>query len=240
MSNSEDRLEAAIRASANAARALEVLAGRYPSGEAAGASDLVAPAALPAVTAPVAVLANRPDLMAAEERVAAAGLRATEARHAMFPQLNLRFDAGSSSGSFGDIFDPGTYISAITGGLLQPLFRGGALLAEADRQGEQARSALFDYAQATLTAYQEVENRLDAEATLARQVEATATAAEEAQAAVILTRSRYINGRSTIFDLINSQTTAIAAETRAIEARRARIENRINLHLSLGNEPLGT
>ena len=75
---------------------------------------------------------------------------------------------------------------------------------------------------------------------MARQVEATATAAEEAQAAVILTRSRYINGRSTIFDLINSQTTAIAAETRAIEARRARIENRINLHLSLGNEPLGT
>ncbi|PHR21831.1 MAG: hypothetical protein COA41_01620 [Sphingopyxis sp.] len=240
VSNSQDRLEAAIRASANAARALEVLAGRYPAGEAGGATDLITPAALPSVAAPVAVLAGRPDLIAAEERVAAAGLRATDARHAMFPQLNLRFDAGSSSGNFGDIFDPGTYISAISGGLLQPLFRGGALLAEADRQGEQARAALFDYAQAVLTAYQEVENRLDAEATLARQVDATATAAEEAQAAVVLTRSRYINGRSTIFDLINSQTTAIAAETRAIEARRARIENRINLHLALGNEPLGS
>ena len=238
VSNSEDRLEAAIRASANAARALEVLTGRYPAGEAKGASDLVTPALLPAVTAPVSVLANRPDLIAAEARVAAAGLRATDARHAMFPRLNLRFDSNSTSGNFGDIFDPGTYINAITGGLLQPLFRGGALLAEADRQGEQARSALFDYAQATLAAYQEVENRLDAEATLARQVDATATAAEEAQAAVILTRSRYINGRSTIFDLINSQTTAIAAETRAIEARRARIENRINLYLALGNEPL--
>ncbi|NCN83368.1 MAG: TolC family protein [Sphingomonadales bacterium] len=240
VSNSEDRLEAATRASANAARALEVLTGRYPAGEAAGATDLITPAALPAVTAPVSVLANRPDLIAAEARVAAAGLRATDARHAMFPQLNLRFDANSSSGNFGDIFDPRTYINAITGGLLQPLFRGGALLAEADRQGEQARAALFDYAQATLTAYQEVENRLDAEATLARQVDATATAAEEAQAAVILTRSRYINGRSTIFDLINSQTTAIAAETRAIEARRARIENRITLHLALGNEPLAS
>jgi NodT family efflux transporter outer membrane factor (OMF) lipoprotein len=238
VSNSEDRLEAAIRASANSARALEVLTGRYPAGTAEGATDLITPVALPAVTAPVSLLANRPDLIAAEARVAAAGLRATDARHAMFPQLNLRFDADSSSGNFGDLFDPGTYINAITGGLLQPLFRGGALLAEADRQGEQARSALFDYAQATLTAYLEVENRLDAEATLARQVDATATAAEEARAAVILTRSRYINGRSTIFDLINSQTTAIAAETRAIETRRARIENRINLHLALGNEPL--
>jgi len=238
VSNSEDRLEAAIRASANSARALEVLAGRYPAGEAEGATDLITPVALPAVTAPVSLLASRPDLIAAEARVAAAGLRATDTRHAMLPQLNLRFDADSSSGNFGDLFDPGTYINAITGGLLQPLFRGGALLAEADRQGEQARSALFDYAQATLTAYQEVENRLDAEATLARQVDATATAAEEARAAVILTRSRYINGRSTIFDLINSQTTAIAAETRAIETRRARIENRINLHLALGNEPL--
>ena len=239
LSNSEDRLEAAIRASANSARALEVLTGRYPAGEAQGASDLISPAALPAVTAPVAVLAGRPDLIAAEARVAAAGLRATDARHAMFPQLNLRFDAMTTSGRFGDIFDPSTYINAITGGLLQPLFRGGALLAEADRQGEQARSALLDYAQATLTAFREVEDRLDAEATLARQVDATAIAAEEARAAVTLTRSRYINGRSTIFDLINSQTTAIAAEIRAIEARRARIENRINLHLALGNEPLG-
>lgn len=238
MSNSEDRLETAIRASANSARALEVLTGRYPAGEAQGASDLITPAVLPTVTAPVSVLAGRPDLIAAEARVAAAGLRATDARHAMFPQLNLRFDANASSGNLGDIFDPRTYINAATGGLLQPLFRGGALLAEADRQGEQARSALLDYAQATLTAFREVEDRLDAEATLARQVDATATAAEEARAAVTLTRSRYINGRSTIFDLINSQTTAIAAETRAIEARRARIENRINLHLALGNEPL--
>lgn len=238
MSNSEDRLETAIRASANSARALEVLTGRYPAGEAQGASDLITPAVLPTVTAPVSVLAGRPDLIAAEARVDAAGLRATDARHAMFPRLNLRFDANAASGNLGDIFDPQTYINAITGGLLQPLFRGGALLAEADRQGEQAHSALLDYAQATLTAFREVEDRLDAEATLARQVAATATAAEEARAAVTLTRSRYINGRSTIFDLINSQTTAIAAETRAIEARRARIENRINLHLALGNEPL--
>ena len=155
----------------------------------------------------------------------------------MLPQLSLRFDATARSGRLGDLFDPATYINAITGGLLQPLFRGGALLAEADRQGELARSALFDYAQAALTAFQEVEDRLDAETTLQRQVAVTAVAAEEARAAVTLTRSRYINGRSTIFDLLNAQTTAIAAETRAIEARRARIENRINLHLALGDEP---
>lgn len=238
VSNSEDRLEAATRTARNAARALEVLTGRYPSGEAKGANDLIALDALPSVAAPVAVLAGRPDLIAAEARVDAAGLRATDARHAMFPQLTLQFNATTQSGSIGDLFDPGTYIDAITGGLLQPLFRGGALLAEAERQGEQARSALFTYAQLALTAFQEVEDRIDAEATLERQVTATATAAEEARTAVGLTRSRYINGRSTIFDLINAQTTAIAAETRAIEARRARIENRVNLHLALGDEPL--
>ena len=238
VSNSEDRLETALRTARNAARALEVLIGRYPSGDAAGAGDLVMPQPLPNITAPVSVLAGRPDLIAAEARVDAAGLRAVDARHAMFPQLTLRFDATTRSGNFGDLFDPGTYINAISAGLLQPLFRGGALLAEADRQGELAKSALFDYAQSTLTAFQEVEDRLDAEATLERQVASTATAAEEARAAVGLTRSRYINGRSTIFDLIDAQTTAIASETRAIETRRAQIENRINLHLALGDEPL--
>lgn len=238
VSNSEDRLETALRTARNAARALEVLIGRYPSGNAAGASNLMMPQPLPNITAPVSVLAGRPDLIAAEARVDAAGLRAVDARHAMFPQLTLRFDATTRSGNLGDLFDPSTYINAISAGLLQPLFRGGALLAEANRQGELAKSALFDYAQSTLTAFQEVEDRLDAEATLERQVASTATAAEEARAAVGLTRSRYINGRSTIFDLIDAQTTAIASETRAIETRRAQIENRINLHLALGDEPL--
>ncbi|QTD55398.1 efflux transporter outer membrane subunit [Parasphingorhabdus cellanae] len=238
VSNSEDRLETALRTARNAARALEVLIGRYPSGDAAGADDLVMPQPLPDITAPVSVLAGRPDLIAAEARVNAAGLRAVDARHAMFPQLTLRFEATTRSGNFGDLFDPSTYINAISAGLLQPLFRGGELLAEADRQGELAKSALFDYAQSTLTAFQEVEDRLDAEATLERQVASTATAAEEARAAVDLTRSRYINGRSTIFNLLDAQTTAIASETRAIETRRAQIENRINLHLALGDEPL--
>lgn len=238
VSNSEDRLETALRSSRNAARALEILIGRYPSGDAIGAANLVTPEPLPGITAPVSVLAGRPDLIAAEARVDAAGLRAVDARHAMFPRLTLRFDATTRSGNFGDLFDPGTYINAISAGLLQPLFRGGALLAEADRQGELAKSALFDYAQSALTAFQEVEDRLDAEATLERQVASAATAAEEASAAVGLTRSRYINGRSTIFDLIDAQTTAIASETRAVETRRAQIENRINLHLALGDEPM--
>lgn len=238
VSNSEDRVETAVRTARNAARALEVLIGRYPSGTATGAASLVMPPPLPDITAPVAVLAGRPDLIAAEARVDAVGLRAIDARHAMSPQLTLRFDSTTRSGNFGDLFDPGTYINAISAGLLQPLFRGGALLAEADRQGELAKSTLFDYAQSTLTAFQEVEDRLDAEATLERQVASTATAAEEARAAVGLTRSRYINGRSTIFELIDAQTTAIASETRAIETRRAQIENRINLHLALGDEPL--
>ncbi len=238
LSNSEDQLAAATRASQNASRALEVLLGAYPEAEARGASTLIAPPTLPQMSAPVAVLAGRPDLVAAEARVDAAGLRAVDARHAMFPRLTLSFNADAQSTDLGDIFDPGTYVSAIAGGLLQPLFRGGALLAEAERQGAFAQSALFDYAEATLNAYREVEDRLDAEATLADQVDATAVAADEARIAVRLTRSRYINGRSTIFDLLNAQAAAIAAEIRAVEARRARLENRINLHLAMGNEPL--
>ena len=240
LSNSEAQLTAATRSSQNASRALEVLTGVYPAGKAEGASDLISPPALPQISAPVSVLTGRPDLVAAETRLEAAGLRAVDARHAMLPRLTLSFGSSAQSTNLGDIFDPGTYINAIAGGLLQPLFRGGALLAEADRQGSLARSALFDYAEAALAAYREVEDALDAESTFARQVEATAVAAEEARIAVRLTRSRYINGRSTIFDLLNAQTTAIAAEIRAVEAQRARIENRINLHLAMGNEPLGT
>ena len=80
VSNSEDRLQASLRASRNAARALEVLTGQYPSGEAAGASDLITPADLPTVTAPVSVLAGRPDLIAAEAQVDASAKPSEERR----------------------------------------------------------------------------------------------------------------------------------------------------------------
>jgi len=238
VANSEDRVQASLRSATNASRALEVLVGRYPSAQAQSTADLLAPRALPNISSPVSVLAGRPDLIAAEAGLEAAGLRAVNARHAMLPSLSINFSATSRSGSFANLFDPKTYVNAIAGSLLQPLFQGGALIAEANRQGELARAALFTYAETTLKAYQEVENSLDAEATLARQVEASATAAEEARTAVRLTRSRYVNGRSTIFDLLNAQTTAIGAETRAVEAKRARIENRVILHLALGDAPL--
>ena len=107
---------------------------------------------------------GRPDLVAAETRLEAAGLRAVDARHAMLPRLTLSFSSNAQSTNLGDIFDPSTYVNAIAGGLLQPLFRGGALLAEAERQGSLAEAALFNYAEATLNAYREVEDALDAEA----------------------------------------------------------------------------
>jgi len=120
------------------------------------------------------------------------------------------------------------------------LFRGGALLAEADAQASSASAFCSIMRRRPLTAYQG--SRARTGSMPKRRLpgkSCTATAAEEARAAVILTRSRHIQRRPVppIIDLINSQTTAIAAETRAIE-NGGGIENRMQTCTWRGHEPL--
>lgn len=219
-----------------ASRSLEVLLGRYPAAELAAAESLPELPELTGAGAPGDILARRPDLVAAEARMEANGLRARAARKAILPRLTLSSQIGAGGPDLSDIFDPERLAGNIAAGIFQPLFQGGRVRANAKRQRAVAESSLLSYAQTALQAYEEAENAIDAETFLAASESALKLAYEEAAAAEDLTERRYASGTATIFDLLNAQTRRISAESSYIQAQRQRVSNRVALYLAIGGD----
>lgn len=218
---------------ATAKRRLEVLLGRYPAAELASTERLPVLPALAGAVAPGDVLARRPDLQAAEARLAAAGLRADQARKALLPRLSLRADLGTSDNEIANVFDPDFLSNTLVANIAQPLFRGGALRAEKRRQESLARTQLLQYAETALTAFSEAENALQNDLAFALEETSRVTAVEEAEAAERLAERNYREGVGTIFNLLDAQRRRINAEAALISTRKERASNRVRLHVAI-------
>jgi len=236
LGSSQANLALRQRLELEASRALEVLLGRYPAAELEAAEALPVLPALAGAGAPGDILARRPDLVAAEARMEAAGLRSRAARKQFLPQLTLSSRAGTSGPDFADLTDPQRLAGNMAAGLFQPLFQGGRLIANSKRARAAAESALFGYVQTALTAYQEAENAIAAETLLAAREDALRLAYEEAAAAEDLTERRYSSGAATIFNLLDAQTRRISSESQYIQAQQQRVSNRVQLYLAIGGD----
>ncbi|MEL7486307.1 MAG: TolC family protein [Pseudomonadota bacterium] len=219
-----------------ASRRLEVLLGRYPSAELAAAAELPELPRLEGAGAPGEILARRPDILAAEMRMEAAGLRARAARKQLLPSISVSGNINTSGPVLADVIDPERLAGNIAAGLFQPLFQGGRIRANIKQQRALAEASLLNYAQTALMAYEEAENALAAEELLANQEEALKVAFEEAAAAEELTERRYASGAATIFNLLDAQTRRITSESAYISARRQRVSNRVQLYLAIGGD----
>ncbi|MFN3244327.1 MAG: efflux transporter outer membrane subunit [Planctomycetota bacterium] len=228
--NTAQRREALQRA----LRQLDMLVGRYPSGRLAVADAL--PDELPAVPAglPSELLQRRPDLRAAERRVAAAGCRVDAAEAALYPQFALTASGGTQSLDLEDLVDSDFRVWSIGGNLLQPLFRGGALRAEVRRQQAVRAEAFASYGDAVLRAFGEVENILVTATELDNRSAALGDAAAHASEARDLARERWQLGLTDFLTVADGQRQAFQAESARLTVARQRIDNRIDLLLALG------
>lgn len=240
LASSRATLIARQRAEKEAARRLELLLGRYPSA-AIASSDALPKLGIfwdngsAAIGDPLSMLATRPDVIAAERRLKASGLSAAAARKALLPSLSLSasaFEEEQSSSLISFHFDDA--VQNLTANLVQPIFAGGRLRAQARAAKADMEAAVFTYASTVLTAYGEVENALAAERFLSAQLDAQQLAFEEAKAAEELTQRQYLSGTTNIFNLISAQQRRISAESQFISASRQRLSNRIDLYLALG------
>ncbi len=236
LGSSQANLALRQRLEKEAARRVEVLLGRYPAAELEAAAALPELPALAGAGAPGDILARRPDLIAAEARMTANGLRARAARKQLLPRLTLSANINTSGPDLSDIIDPERLAGNIAAGLFQPLFQGGRIRANAKRQKAIAEASLLTYAQTALRAYEEAENAIAAETFLAASEAALKLAYEEAAAAEDLTERRYTSGTATIFDLLNAQTRRISAESSYIQAQQQRVANRVALYLAIGGD----
>lgn len=220
-----------------ASRRLQEIMGRYPDGTLRAQGELPQLAPLAAAGAPEDLLERRPDVLAAENRMRAAGFRIHEARAAMLPRLTLTgtaFNRGAEGNSISDVDDSVNMISNVVAGLTMPIFQGGALLAESRATVADRRAAASDYVRTSIGAWREVEGAISADQSLEVREAQFAIAAEEARAAQELAEREYSRGVATLFELIDAYTRRIDAERGLITARAARVSNRITYHVALG------
>lgn len=215
---------------------LDVLAGRYPAGR--EVVDATLPETLPAVPTglPAELLERRPDLVAAERRLAAAGCRVAAAKAALYPRISLTAGGGTASTELEDLVDEDFRVWNIGANLLQPLLRGGALRADVARAEARRAEALAAYGDAVLNAFAEVEDTLQSDARLAERLATLQDAAEHAATARDLARERWQLGLTDFLAVADGQRQAYFAEAARIDAERARIDNRIDLFLALGGD----
>lgn len=221
------RLDAALRQ-------LEIILGRYPAGRLHLSDSLVpvpppAPAGLPAH-----LLSRRPDLVAAERRLASADRRIAEARASLYPRLSLTGSAGTSSNELKNVLEEDFSVWSLIGKILQPIFQGGRLRAGVDLTEANMRQAWASYAGTLLRAFSEVETALAAEEFLRNQEESLAEAARQAEAARLLAGEQYREGVIDLTTLLDAQRRALAAQSQLLSVRRERLGVRVDLHLALG------
>lgn len=217
-----------------AARRLQEVMGRYPDGALTSQGELPVLAPIAAAGAPADLLERRPDVLASERRMRAAGFRIHEARTAMLPRLTLTGSAGSSGQGLTDIDDSVNMVSNLVAGITMPIFQGGALMSEARASVNDRQAAASDYVRTSIAAWSEVEGAISSDQSLEVRETQFAIAAEEARAAQELAEREYTRGVATLFELIDAYTRRIDAERGLITARAARVSNRISYHVALG------
>jgi len=216
------------------ARQLEILLGQYPAAQLKIARKLPPVPPVPPAGVPSELVSRRPDLVAAERRMWAAGARWTQARLALYPSFSLTGSLGISSGEFVQAFNPNYLIWNLAGSVMQPLFQGGKLRAQVEVADAQSKEAAAQWASLALQAFVEVESALAAERFLADQEQDIRISAQQSAASLQLAEDRYDSGLEGFVTVLEAQRRSLDAESRLLDIHRQRLEKRIDLHLALG------
>lgn len=214
--------------------AIAVLAGQTPESlNLAVIPVQTAPPAIP-VGLPSDLLERRPDIAAAERRVAEANEQIGIARAAFFPDIVLTATGGLLGGSFVDWLTWPSRFWAVGPSVLQTVFDAGRRRAVSEQAAAAYDEAVANYRQATLSAFQQVEDNLSTLRILEQQAKAQRVAVESARQSLDLAMSRYKGGLVTYLEVVTAQSTALKNESTEVDLLRQRMDASVLLIKALG------
>jgi multidrug efflux system outer membrane protein len=225
-------LEQQFRQSVNA---LAVLVGRPPQGlEFPGGTltMLSEPQVRPGL--PSELLVRRPDVASSEAQLRAANADIQQARAAFFPSIDLTADGGFVSTALTNLITPANRAFAITGGLTQQIFAGGAILGKYQQTKARYSELLADYHKTVLTAFSDVENALVALQQTADQYQREEEAVTTARRAYDYTQTQLHAGTVNILTVLNTQTALFTAQDALVQVRFAHLQALVQLYSALG------
>jgi NodT family efflux transporter outer membrane factor (OMF) lipoprotein len=229
-----DTVEQFKLARTQALRALEALVGRYPAASVEVASELApSPPPVPAGL-PSELLERRPDVVAANRRVAAAFYGVEEAKAARLPKISLTGSVNDISSELFVLQDRDNPVWSAGASLLLPVFTGGAMRSQVRIRNAQQRQAVAEYGRIGARAFGEVENALSAEFAAGRRQEVLAVAANQNQRALELAEVRYDIGSGNLLGVQQQQLAVHGSRSALVRMTTERLVQRVNLYLALG------
>ena len=214
--------------------ALATLIGEPASSYALALSPLNA---IPPVTppgVPSGLLQRRPDIAAAERRVAAANANIGVARSAYFPALNLTADGGFESTTITNWLSGPSGFAAVGLSALETLFDAGQRHAISDQAAAAYDQSVANYRQDVLTAFEEVEDNLAALRILEQEAQTEAAAVAASEHSLALSSNRYRGGVASYLEVITAQNLALSDERTAVEISGRRMVDSVLLIKALG------
>lgn len=183
---------------------------------------------------PVQLLANRPDVRAAERALESAFYATNVARSAFYPSVTLSGSAGWTNSAGGSIVNPGKFLASAVGSLTQPLFAQGRIAGQYKIAKAQQEQASLAFQQALLNAGAEVNEALmacqtskDKSALFDKQVLAL-------QKAYHSTSLLMKHGSTTYLKVLTAQQSLLNAQLQQTANRFKQNQNLVNLYQALG------
>ena len=215
---------------------LAVYVGDFPGNAQLAKFDLAKlnlPERIP-LSIPSDLVRQRPDIRAAEAYIKSTNALVGVATANLLPQITLSGAMGSQALTTGALFGPNAAIWSVAGGVFQPLFQGGALLAQRRSAIATYEAAVFQYQATVLNAFQEVANALQALESDALALRAASDAERNALEYLNLLEEQYKLGTGSYLAVLIAQRQYQQTKFRLIDVQASRFANTAALFAALG------
>jgi NodT family efflux transporter outer membrane factor (OMF) lipoprotein len=214
--------------------AIAILLGRPPAAFSLPPQPLTLQPPVVPVGLPSELLERRPDIAAAERRMAEANERIGIAKAAYYPSLNLGALAGFEGNSLASWIGWPSLFWAVGLTMTETVFDGGLRRAQSETARAGYDGAVASYRQTVLTAFQQVEDNLSGLRILADEAKQQEEAVRAAENSLRIFTNRYVGGEDAYLQVITAQTFALTNERNDVDIQRRRMEACILLVKALG------
>lgn len=183
---------------------------------------------------PSDLLAQRPDIRGAEQKLRASQANIAAARAAFFPRIALTSAVGLASTDLSGLFQGGTQTWSFAPLISLPIFDGGRNKANLSLAEVRSNIAVADYEKAIQVAFREVADALAARATINEEITSQQAVQQSQAERLTLAQTRYKNGIANYLEVLDAERELFTAEQQLLQIRLLKLTNAVDLYRSLG------
>ena len=214
--------------------AVAILIGKPPAELSLAALPLTAPPPSIPAGLPSELLERRPDIAAAERRMASANAQIGVAKAAYYPTISLGATGGFESGVITTLISGPSILWSAGGSAVAPIFDAGRRRANLDQAIAAYDQTVANYRETVLTGFQQVEDNVAALRILEHEAQVQNTAVTSSEKYLALANTRYTGGVTSYLEVTTAQSAALSDEVTAVNILGRRMVAAVTLVQALG------